>query len=99
MSVDFRAGVILGWKLTQERYNELPDNIIEDYGIQTNYYSDNGDYFIGVDQECVYEGESALIDVEGCELNTKTYLELSAVIPDIIGKLPNPSLYLYCQIY
>ena len=31
MSVDFRAGVILGWKLTKERYNELPDNIIEDY--------------------------------------------------------------------
>ena len=98
MSVDFRAGVIFGWKLTKERYNELPDNIKEWYGIQTNCYSEHGDYFVGEIYYNAYAGKSVLIDVDGCGLSAVAYLELSAVIPDIIGKLPNPSLYLYCQI-
>lgn len=27
MSVDYSAGVVYGWKLKQERYDELPDII------------------------------------------------------------------------
>ena len=98
MSVDFRAGIILGWEITKERYDSLPDDIKEYYGFRTNYYSDRGEYFVGVKQEEADEGDSICIDLDECGLNTEDYLRLSAVIPDIIGKLPNPSLYLYCQI-
>ena len=98
MSVDFRAGVILGWKLTKERYNELPDEIKEWYGIQTNCYSESGEYFVGEIYYDVDAGDFTPINLEGCGLNIEAYLKLSTAIPDIIGKLPNPSLYLYCQI-
>ena len=50
MSVDYSAGVVYGWKLKLGRYNELPDDIKDEYGIQTDCYGYGGDYFIGVKQ-------------------------------------------------
>lgn len=31
MSVDYSAGVVYGWKLKQGRYDELPDEIKDEY--------------------------------------------------------------------
>ena len=48
MSVDYSANIVYGWKLTRERYNELPDEIKDEYGKQTDCYSYDGEYFIGI---------------------------------------------------
>ena len=33
MSVDFTAGLIIGWEVSAEDYNSLPDDCIEKYGL------------------------------------------------------------------
>ena len=53
---------------------------------------------VGEIQETAYEGESQCLD--NCEdMPEETYNLIQSALPDLINRLPNPSLYLYCQIY
>lgn len=98
MSVDYSAGMVYGWKLTPGRYNELPDEIKDEYGIQTDCYGCGGDYFIGVKQYGADVGESNKVVTDEIALPFEDFAKILAAIPDIIAKYPNPSLYLYCRV-
>ena len=98
MSVDYSAGVVYGWKLKQRRYDELPDDIKDEYGIQTDCYGYGGDYFIGVKQYGCDVGESDEINTDEIALPFEDFAKILVAIPDIIAKYPNPSLYLYCRV-
>jgi hypothetical protein len=100
MSVDFSAGIVYGWKLKQARYNELPDEIRDEYGIQTDCYSYDydGDCFVGIKQYSCYAGESYEIKTDDVALPFEDFSRILTAIPDIIKKHPNPSLYLYGRV-
>lgn len=97
MSVDYSAGVVYGWKLKQGRYDELPDEIKDEYGIQTDCYG--GDYFVGVKQYGCGCGESAEMNTDEIALPFEDFAKILAAMPDIIAKYPNPSLYVYCRVF
>ena len=98
ISVDYSANIIYGWKLTRERYNELPDEIKDEYGKQTDCYSYDGEYFIGIKLYNCYAGESYEIVTDNITLSSEDSARIRSAIPDIVEKYPNPSLYLYCKI-
>lgn len=98
MSVDYSANIVYGWKLTRERYNELPDEIKDEYGKQTDCYSYDGEYFIGVKLYNCYAGESYGIVTDNITLSSEDSAKIRSAIPDIVEKYPNPSLYLYCKV-
>lgn len=98
MSVDYSAGMVYGWKLTPARYNELPDDIKDEYGIQTDCYGYGGSYFVGVKQYGADVGEYDEVNTDEICLPFEDFAKLIAAIPDIINKYPNPSLYLYCRV-
>lgn len=95
MSVNYSTGVVYGWK--QGRYDELPDEIKDEYGIQTDCYG--GDYFVGVKQYGCDCGESAEMNTDEIALPFEDFAKILAAIPDIIAKHPNPSLYVYCRVF
>ena len=98
MSVDYSAGIVYGWQLTKGRYDELPDDFKDEYGIQTDCYSYGGRYFIGIRQYEVDCGEAYPIEPDGYELPFEDFAKFIVAIPDIINKYPNPSVYLYCRV-
>ena len=98
MSVDFSAGVLYGWKIPRGEYEKLPEDLKDDYGCQTNCYVNAGDYFIGVKQFGIGAGYSREINPDTIEMSPEDYEKISAMMPDIVKKYPNPSIYLYCSV-
>ena len=98
MSVNFSASILYGWKIPREEYKKLPEDLKDDYGYQTNCYADIGDYFIGVKQFGVGAGYSRKINSDTVEMYPEDYEKISTMMPDIVKKYPNPSIYLYCSI-
>ena len=99
MSVDFSGGIVHGWKLTQGRYNELPDEIKEDYGVQTDCYGNGGEFFVGVNQYECDAGESDEIDTDAFAISFEDFAKIISAIPDVIAKRPDPTLYVYCRVH
>ena len=94
MSVDYRACIIDGWKITREQYNSLPDEIIDEYGYQTDLYTEHGEYYIGEICRDVSEGRGTEINSAVYnELSDKTYEDLRKVLPEVVDEY-YPSLYL-----
>lgn len=98
MSVGFKAGLIYGWEISKEEYESLSEEILCSHAVNTNMIGRTSEYLVGEIQETAYEGESQCLD--NCEdMAEETYNLIQNALPDLINRLPNPSLYLYCQIY
>lgn len=107
MSIDYRSGIAIGWRLTGEEIKTFSTDSFEDlvdngYLINIDHYFDNSDWVFGLPYTSVSEGQ---IDV----LNT---YELSAFIAEstpILTRLwekhlpnlkhPPISLILYLEVY
>lgn len=96
MSVSHSAKVILGWKLSEEEYWDLPSETMDKYGIRTDYYSDE-EYFVGIILYRVSAGCSVEINPNNLiDYEDDDFAELLSHIDYITS---NPSIYLCSCIY
>ena len=98
MSVNYRAGIVHGWKVTKEEYNNFPDSLVDEYGFQMNCYTSSGEYLIGIKHYGIEPGFACSINPDTIEMSPEDYEKISTMIPDIVKKHPNPSIYLYCSV-
>lgn len=101
MSVDFTAGLIIGWEVSAEDYNSLPDDCIEKFGLITNCYTTNREYYIGICLDSIDAGYATDITnvLERAVIPDDVYKYLKVMIPDVIAKNPEPSLFLYNRVW
>lgn len=100
MSVDFTAGLIIGWEISAEDYYNLPDDCIEEYGLITNCYTEKSEYYIGIHLSNIGTGYAKDITnvPERAVIPNDVYEYLKVMIPDAIAKKPEPSLFLYSRV-
>lgn len=99
MSVDYRAGLIYGWKITKEEYESLNEDIKSYYAINTDMICGTGQYFVGDIQRETSNKEVHQIYSDVPEIADGIYDIIKKALPDLIDRLPNPTLYLYCRVF
>lgn len=99
MSVDYRAGLIYGWEITEEEYESLDEEIKDDYAINTDMICGTGQYFIGVIQSEASDKNVRQIYNKHIDMPSDVYSLIKKALPDLINILPNPTLYLYCRVF
>lgn len=100
MSITYNAGLIYGWRITKEEYDSLDEAIKEDYTINTDEICDQGQYFIGYIQAETYCGYSFAHPVDEMpDMPSDVYDLIEKALPDVLYRLPNPTLYLYCRVW
>ena len=99
MSVDYKAGLIYGWEITEEEYESLDEEIRDNYTINTDMLCGIGQYFIGDIQTEASEGNACRIHNEHIDMPEAVYSLIKEALPNLIYRLPNPTLYLYCRVY
>ena len=99
MSVDYKAGLIYGWEITEEEYESLDEDIKDYYAINTDMVCGMGQYFIGDIQREASDRKVCRVHNEIPEMAEGIYDLIKKALPDLIDRLPNPTLYLYCRVY
>ena len=98
MSVSYKAGLIYGWEITEEEYESLDEEIKENYTINTDMVCGTGQQFIGDIQTEASDRNACPIHNEHIDMPEPVYYLIKEALPDLIYKLPNPTLYLYCRV-
>ena len=99
MSLDYKAGLIYGWEITEEEYESLDEDIKDYYAVNTDMVCGTGQYFIGDIQREASFGKVCRVHDEIPEMAEGIYDLIKKALPDLIYRLPNPTLYLYCRVY
>ena len=99
MSVDYKAGLIYGWEITEEEYESLDEEIKYNYAINTDMVCGAGQYFIGDIQTEASDRNACPIHNEHIDMPGAVYYLIKEALPDLIYRLPNPTLYLYCRVW
>lgn len=96
MSVCYTAGLIYGWKITKEEYENLDEEFRVDYAINTDEVCGQGQYFVGeILTREVDEGHSLLVNTTEITMTEEVYNTIKKTLPH----LDTPKLYLYNRIW